>query len=138
MTMTKTGRVIMLIAVMLAALIHTTFAQQPDPRREPATAIREAIRLLESKSHTEFVQKCMSPIQVDRAKTQFGTLENAVAEFGRRGGFESALKAFQAAMKVQPTFNGDGTRANYAFDAPIGGEVRLQLRKIDGLWYWAD
>jgi hypothetical protein len=41
-------------------------------------------------------------------------------------------------MKVQPTFYDGGTRANYAFDAPIGGERRLQLQKIDGLWYWAD
>jgi hypothetical protein len=80
----------------------------------------------------------MSPIQLDRAKQRFGTLENAVAEFGRQGGFEIALKAFQAAMKVQPTFYDGGTRANYAFDAPIGGERRLQLQKIDGLWYWAD
>jgi hypothetical protein len=131
-------RVIVLILAILAASFQTTFGQQADPRREPATALKEAIRLLESKSHAEFIQKCMSPIQLDRAKQRFGTLENAVAEFGRQGGFETALKAFQAAMKVQPTFYDGGTRANYAFDAPIGGERRLQLQKIDGLWYWAD
>jgi hypothetical protein len=43
-----------------------------------------------------------------------------------------------AALKVQPTFDDGGARANYAFDAPIGGERRLQLKKINGLWYWAD
>lgn len=127
-----------LTVAIVAASFQTTFGQQPDPRRKPATALKEGIRLLERKEHAEFMQKYMSPIQVDRAKQRFGTLERAMAEFGRQGGFETALKAFLAAVKVEPTFYDAGTRANYAFDAPIGGEQRLQLRKIDGLWYWAD
>lgn len=131
-------RVIVLALALCAASLQTTLGQQPDPRREPATALKEGIRLLERREHEEFMQKYMSPTQVDRAKQRFGTLERAMVEFARQGGFEIALKAFQAAVKVQPTLYDDGTRANYVFDAPIGGEQRLQLRKLDGLWYWAD
>jgi hypothetical protein len=131
-------RVIVMVMSILAASFQSTVGRQADPRREPETALKEAVRLLESKSHAEFIQKFTLPIQLDRAKQRFGTLENAVAELGRQGAFEIALKAFQAAMKVQPTLYDGGTRANYAFDAPIGGERRLQLQKIDGLWYWAD
>jgi hypothetical protein len=131
-------RVIVLIVAILAGSFQTTSGQQPDPRREPATALKEGIRLLEKKNQAEFMQKCMAPIEVDRAKQRFGSLERAVAEFGRQGRFETALKAFRAAAKVRPTFYDDGTRANFVFDAPIGGEQRLQLRKVNGLWYWAD
>jgi hypothetical protein len=130
-------RVIVLMAAMLAVSFQTTFGQQADPRREPATAIKEAVRLLETKSYVEFIQKFALPIALDRVKQQFGTLEKAVAELDRKGQFDTTLKAFQAAMKIQPTLYDDG-RANYVFDAPIGGERRLQLQKIDGLWYWAD
>ena len=131
-------RVIVLIAAMLAASVQTTFGQQADPRSEPATALKEAVRLLESKKHEEFLQKFVSPSQLESGITKLGSLKNMVVEFDRAGRFELALKALQAAMKVQPTFYDEGTRANYRFDAPIGGEVRLQLTKINGLWYWTD
>jgi hypothetical protein len=138
MTMANARCAIVMTTVVLAVSVHMAFAQQADPRREPATALREAVRLLESKNHAEFLQKFMSPTELDRATQRFGTFDNVLAEFGRRGGFDVALKAFQAAMRVQPTLYDDGTRANYPFAEPIGGEIRLQLRKIDGLWYWAD
>jgi hypothetical protein len=139
-TITKTtaGRVIMLIAVMLAASVHTPFAQQADPRREPATALKEAARLLEAKDYANFIQKCIAPDELEKGLKMFGSVDKIVAEFNRSGRFELALKALQAAMKTEPEFYDDRTRANYRFDAPIDGEMRLQLRKVGGLWYWAD
>ena len=131
-------RVIVMIVTILAASFQTTFGQQADPRREPATALKEAVRLLESKKHEEFLQKFVSPSELETRIKKLGSLKNMMVEFDRAGRFELALKALQAAMKVQPTFYNEGTRANYRFDAPIGGEVRLQLTKINGLWYWTD
>ena len=130
-------RVVVIVAI-LAASFQATFGQQADPRREPATALEEAVRLLEGRHYAEFFQKYASPAELDGAVKRFGSVENVVVEFNRAGRFELALKAFQAAMKTPPEFTPDGTRANYRFDAPIGGEIRLQLRKIDGLWYWND
>jgi hypothetical protein len=130
--------VIVLIAAMLAVSLESAFGQQADPRRDPATALKEGVRLLEGKHYTEFVRKCILPEEQEGAISRFGSIENAVRELDRSGWFVLALKAFRAAMMAQPTFNDDGTRANYAFEAPINGERRLQLRKIDGLWYFAD
>jgi hypothetical protein len=131
-------RVIVLIVAMLVASVQTTFGQDADPRREPATALKEAVRLLESKKHEEFLQKFVSPSELETGIKKLGSLKDIVVEFNRTGRFELALKALQAAMKVQPTFYNEGAKANYRFDAPIDGEVRLQLTKINGLWYWTD
>jgi hypothetical protein len=131
-------RAIVLIVAILAASFQTPFGQQADPRSEPATALKEAARLLESKKHEEFLQKFVSPSELEAEIKKLGSLKNIMVEFDRVGRFELALKALQAAMKVQPTFYNEGTKANYRFDAPIGGEVRLQLTKINGLWYWTD
>jgi hypothetical protein len=131
-------RVIVLIVAILATPFQTTFGHQADPRREPAKALKEAVRLLESKNYEEFLQKCISPAELETGIKKLGSLKDIVVEFNRTGRFELALKALQAALKTQPTFNGEGTRANYRFDAPIGGETRLQLTKINGLWYWTD
>jgi hypothetical protein len=141
MVMTSAKRVLVLIAAIVvgwAGSLQTTLGQQVDPRREPATALKEAVRLLESKNYAEFVRKCLAPSELEKGLASYGTVDKIVAEFTGNGRFLLALKAFQTAMKAQPEFNEARTEADYRFDAPIDGEVRLRMRKVDGLWYWAD
>ena len=76
-------RVIVLIVAILAASVQTTFGQQADPRSEPATALKEAVRLLESKKHEEFLQKFVSPSELETGINKLGSLKNMIVEFDR-------------------------------------------------------
>ena len=132
------GRAMAVVAAIFMGFLHTTSGQQVDPRRDPASALTDAVRLLERKDYAAFIRTSISPGDLDGAVKKFGSFDNVVLELSRSGRFPMILMAFQAALKTAPTFNPEGTRANYAFDVPIDGERRLQLRKVGDLWYWAD
>lgn len=115
-----------------------TARQQTDPRSQVTAAIRDAIRLLEANQHLEFVKRYMRPSELERQVAKFGSPENVAAEFVKQQRAPLMLKALQAALKLEPAFDADGTRARYAFSAPIGGESALTLQKIGDRWYIRD
>lgn len=131
-----------LVVVAVAALAWPAKTagsqQQPDPRRQVQTVLQEAIRLLETRQHLEFVKTFMRPNEVERLVAKFGTIENLAAEFGRDERVGTLLKALQAASKLEPMFNSTNTSARYTFETPIGRDRGLLLQKIGERWYIAD
>lgn len=128
------GCVVLLTSVPDAA----TARQQTDPRSQVTAAVRDAIRLLEANQHLDFIKKYMRPSELERQVAKFGSPENVAAEFVKQQRAPLMLKALQAALKLEPVFDSDGTRARYSFPAPIGGESALTLQKIGDRWYIRD
>lgn len=126
--------------VVLGAWTFTALAaqQQTDPGRQVTALLVDAIRLLEGQRHVEFVKTYMRPSELEELVARFGTPENVAAEFVKEQRAAALLKALQAALKLEPTFEADGTRARYTFETPVGGERRLLLQKIGDRWYIRD
>ena len=112
--------------------------QQTDPRSQVTAVVRDAIWLLETNQHSDFIKKYMRPSELERQVAKFGSLENVAAEFVKQQRAPQMLKALQAALKLEPTVDSDGTRARYSFPAPLGGESALTLQKIGDRWYIRD
>ena len=115
-----------------------TARQQTDSRSQITAVVRDAIRLLEANQHLDFIKKYMRPSELERQVAKFGSPENVAAEFVKQQRAPLMLKALQAALKLEPAFDSDGTRARYTFPAPIGGESTLTLQKIGDRWYIRD
>ena len=138
--MITAGQVLALFAgaAVFASAHLQASAQQPDAKRQVATALQDAIRLLEAKQHLEFIKTFMRPSEVEELVAKFGSAENVAAELGKGDRIGTMLKRLHAASKLEPTFNTDGTIARYTFDAPIGREKGLSLQKIGERWYLRD
>jgi hypothetical protein len=104
--------------------------QQPDPTRQVAAAVQNAIKLLEAKQYLEFVKTCMRPNEVDELVTKYGSIEKLAAELGANPRMADLLKALQAATNLEPSFNAEGTIATFGFDPPVGRDRSLSLQKI--------
>ena len=104
-------------SMIALALILTTVGtgteilQKVDPRREPATLIAEAIRLLERKDYTTFITTCARP---DELKEMLANkkLEDIAQEFARKKA-PDLLVVLKEAARTKATLNADGTRADY-------------------------
>jgi hypothetical protein len=131
-----------MIAVMLFAIVSTGLLQTPaqaaDPRREPATAIAEGIRLLEAKDYVTFVKTCFRPSEVEELTKKFGTVEDVAKALEKAGKPAQLLEVLKAASTLTPTLNATGTRADYKFEKPVAGANRLSLAKVGDLWYLRD
>jgi hypothetical protein len=127
-----TLRCVTAVAIVLGAA-QPAPSQQPDPRREPATAIAEMVRLLERKDHVTLLKTFARP---DDLKEMLATktIEVVAAEFAQKRA-AGALEALKAASTMKPELSADGTRATYRFDKPIGGDSRVTLMKIGEYWY---
>jgi hypothetical protein len=97
-------------------------------------AIAEGLRLLEAKDFATFLKTFMKPTDLTEHLSKFGTMEKLTAALSRHKESALLLEKFRAASKVEPTFSGDGVRANFPFDAVIGNDRRLQLEKIGDRW----
>jgi hypothetical protein len=120
------------IAMVVVAVV-VAGAQAKDPRRDPATAVQEAIRLIETKNYVALLKTFAMPEELERL-TRTTTLEAAAADFGRDRA-SRILEALKAAAKLKPTLNEDGTRADFLFETPVGGERRIRLQKVGEFWY---
>jgi hypothetical protein len=132
----------MMQALLVAAIVISGAFQSastpPDPRREPATAIKEAIRLLEARDYLVFVKTVIRPSELEELLTKHGTLEEVAKEFAKNDRPARILDVLKAASTLTPTRNADGTGANYAFEKPVGGAKRLSMAKIGDYWFLRD
>ena len=87
-------------------------------RSQVTAAVRDAIRLLEANQHLDFIKKYMRPSELERQVAKFGSPENVAAEFVKQQHAPLMLKALQAALKLEPAFDSDGTRARYPSRRP--------------------
>ena len=108
-------------------------AQRPDPRREPATAIAEAIRLLERKDYVALLENFARPDEL-KAMLAKKPIEELAADFGQRRA-AGTLDALKAASRMTPELSQDGLRADYRFEKPVGGENRVRLVRIGEYWF---
>jgi len=127
-----TLRVAPVVAFVLISA-QPTPAQKPDPRREPATAITEMIRLMERKDYVTLLKTYARPDDLKEMLVT-KTIEVVATEFAQKRA-AGALEALKTASTMTPEFTADGTRATYRFDKPIGGDSRLSLMKIGEYWY---
>jgi hypothetical protein len=131
-------KVLVLIAIVFSPVLQTQVKQTNDPRVEPGTAIKEAIRLLEARDYVGFVKTCIRPSELTEMTTKYGTVEEAAKAFANTDRPAKLLDILKAASALTPAINADGTRADYRFDKPVAGANRLSLAKIDGYWYLRD
>jgi hypothetical protein len=123
-------------AVVLAS--HVAYSQAADPKPQVTTVIQDAIRLIEGKKYAELFKTLVWPAEVEGLVAKYGSIENLGAEFGKTERPDVLLKALQAALKVEPTFERDGTIARFTFDRPVGRERGLVLQKQGDRWYLRD
>jgi hypothetical protein len=128
---------VVFVAAGSAVRAAVPFRQQDEPRTVKA-AIAEGLRLLEAKDVATFLKTFMKPTDLTEHLSKFGTMEKLTAALSRHKESALLLEKFRAASKVEPTFSGDGVRANFPFDAVIGNDRRLQLEKIGDRWYLND
>ena len=125
-----------------AALITVwTFAgqaQQGDAKKEVMAVVEGSIKLITEKKYTELIKTYIWPAEVERLTARFGSVDNAAAEMAKGDSMATVLKALQAAAKVEPGFERDGTIAYFQFTAPIGRDSGLKLEKLNGRWYLRD
>lgn len=119
---------------LLCALVLPALGQKIDPRREPATTVAEAIRVLERKDYATFLQKFARPEELKELLAK-KTIEEVSAEFAKEKAAD-VLLALKAAATMTPALSREGTRADYRFEKPIGGESRITLEKIGEHWYF--
>lgn len=126
-------RALVFVVAVAVASVQPAFSQQPDPRRDSGTAIAEMIRLLERKDFVTLLNTFAVPEKLKEMVAN-KTIDAVAAEFGERKA-DDVLEMLKAASKIKPTFNPDGTRADYRFDKPIGGDGRVTMVKIGEYWF---
>ena len=122
-----------LVLAVIGWSAATVAAQQPDPRRDPAAAIKEMLRLAEANDYVTLLKTFARPADLETMLKK-GTIEELAANFqkGRGADFIAALKT-AAAMK--PAMSEDGLRARYQFDKRIGNDMSMELWKVGEFWY---
>jgi len=123
---------------ILSSLVLIAVCNQPvqdldSPRREPATAVTNALQLLEKKDYVGFLKTYMRPNDL-KQMTASRSIETFAAEFGERRAAK-LVTILREASTLQPLVDAGRTRADYNFAKPVEGEATLSLRKIDGYWY---
>lgn len=126
-------RLSLVLAVIGWSATAVVTAQQPDPRRDPAAAIKEMLRLAEASDYVTLLKTFARPVDLETMLKK-GTIEELAANFqkGRGADFVVALKT-AAAMK--PAMSEDGLRARYQFDKRIGNDMSMELWKVGEYWY---
>jgi hypothetical protein len=132
------GRRLVVCASLSACAVEPVFATQTDSRRELTAVIKEAIVLLERKDYVAFMKTFVRPEELKEMLEKHESIEVVAREFGRSEQPSTLLKALEASSKIEPTFSREGTRADYVFEAPIGGERRLSFQKIGDRWFLRD
>lgn len=128
------GRGLLYTVAVLAGLSQPALGQQADPRREPATAIVEAIRLLERKDYVTYFKTFVRPSEAEELLAK-KNIEVLVAEFAEKRAAD-ILTALREAARMTLTLNAEGTRATYRLEKPIGRESRVSLEKIGDFWFF--
>jgi hypothetical protein len=122
------------LSIVIAVLtIQAATPPKADPRREPASAIADMIRLIERRDFVALLKTYATPDQLEKF-TESATLEAAAAKVADERG-AGMLEALKAAAKLTPDINAEKTRARYRFPAPIAGDGSLTLVKIGEYWY---
>jgi hypothetical protein len=131
-------KALLVTALAFSGAFQTASTPSADPRREPGTAIKEAIRLLEARDYAVVVKTFIRPSELEEMLTKHGTIEEVAKEFVKDDRPAKMLDVLKAASTMTPTMNADGTRANYTFEKPVGGAKRLSMAKIGDYWFLRD
>lgn len=122
------------IALLILTSVHVVAAEPAaDPRENLATAIPEAIRLLEQKEYATLFKSFVRPDELE-AVTKKTPLKDILSIFAERKG-PQLLAMLQEIKDKQPTMNEAKTTASYNFKEPIGGKQTIEFIKVDKYWY---
>lgn len=105
-------------------------------REELATAVPEAIRLLEKKKYEDFVTSFMPPDALKKI-----TQEQSTEEFARRFGERFAVKLLQVLQSIEgktPKLDQDGMIATFTHDVKDAPSDTITFVKVGKYWYILD
>jgi hypothetical protein len=84
-------------------------AQQADVKKEVMAVVEGSIKLITEKKYAELIKTYIWPAEVEKLTARFGSVDNAAAEMAKGDSMATVLKALQAAAKLEPGFEGDGS-----------------------------
>lgn len=117
------------LAILTLAVLAAGCTRAPDPERELARQVRQAIDLIEAHRDAEFLQRCMKPSDYAR---YFPPLDAAAkAERFRSLAADKLLVRLRQAAGQKPTWNAERTEARFALQPEMvwsreGGRWRLE------------
>ncbi len=127
-------RIASALVLVLACLAPVeSIGQTVDPRTQPETAVKEAIRLLEARKTVEFLRTFVRPSELEELLKK-APIDEVAKEIEERR-VPDLLAALRAASTMKPVINEAGTRAEYRFEKPFGRERRIAMEKIGEFWY---
>ena len=127
-------RIAFALVLALACLAPVeSICQAADPRTQPETAVKEAIRLLEARKYVEFLRTFVRPSELEEILAK-ASIDEVAREVGEKR-VPDLLSALRAASAMKPVINEAGTRAEYRFEKPFGRERRISMEKIGEFWY---
>jgi len=124
--------------IVLLSLTSASLAEdaKPDPREELATAIPEAIRLLEAKKHSEFLENFVNPEDFKRITSKV-PLADFAKKFAESDKSARLVKVLKLIKTSKPEYNDAKTTATYKFDEAVEGTSKKQINfvKVEKYWY---
>ncbi len=125
-------------AAAISPTANNTPAFIAGPQVDLKTAIATGIHFLDANDTLSFFKTLMPPEAI-AGEGKGSTVEEFVAQISQDPRTEKKISSMQDAMKAiadqTPQLNGDGTRATYPLDPPVGGHKAVIFNKVDGFWY---
>ena len=131
--MIRLARLCLVLTVIGWSATAMVTAQQPDPRRDPAAAVKEMLRLAEANDYVTLLKTFARPADLERMLKR-GTIEDVSAAFQKDRGAEFIV-TLKTAAAMKPAMSEDGQRARYQFDKRIGNDMSMELWKVGEYWY---
>lgn len=123
-------------AVAFGLLTTFAYAADPpdaDPQEELATAIPEAIRLLEEEEYVTFLKNFVPPSDLKKI-TDKRSIEEVAEGFGEKKA-PQLLEVLNSIKDAEPTLDDDEKKATYALKKPLGSKKSISFIKIEKRWY---
>jgi hypothetical protein len=126
-------RAVVLTGLLFALAVRADARpDDPEPPSSVRAAVGEGIRLLEKKEYRRFLEKFVSPDDMQKILRRL-TIEQFADEFGR-GKAADMLEVLKHVRNKKPTLDKDGKKATFQIE--IKGAPRDQIRfiKIGRRW----
>lgn len=109
-----------------------------NPRQQLDSAIAEAIRILETGDHIQFVKTFLYPADL-QSMLQDGSMDELVADFSDQFA-ERLLETLKTVRTQHPVISGTENEAiaTFMLEPPVGGNAIIEFAKVGGYWYIKD
>jgi hypothetical protein len=121
------------VAVVMGSGVNVLAEDRLDAREQLATAVPEAIRLLENKKYEDFVTSFIAPDDLKKI-----TKEQSTEEFARQFGKGKAVRALQILKAIEgktPKLDHDGTTATFTHDVKDAPRDTITFVKVGKYWH---